>query len=72
MNVAGELSVDLETNKGMNERMHHTSDYDVQELVVRRGDEFSLTVNITGKSYDKDTDLIKLILSTGGRRVTCM
>ena len=49
----------------MNEVVHHTSEYEVDELVVRRGDPFTLTVNITGKTFDKNHDLIKLIFSTG-------
>ena len=49
----------------MNEVVHHTSEYEVDELVVRRGDPFSLTVTINGKKFDKNHDLIKLIFSTG-------
>ena len=53
----------------MNEVVHHTSEYEVDELVVRRGDPFTLTVNITGKTFDKNHDLIKLIFSTGAPEI---
>ena len=46
--VSGPLQiVSVNLLKGDNEPKHHTSDYELSELVIRRGTPFSLMLNLS-------------------------
>ena len=47
-----------------NKIAHHTSDYDMSELILRRGQPFDLTVAFN-RPYDESTDQVVLQFATG-------
>ncbi|ELT93168.1 hypothetical protein CAPTEDRAFT_156823 [Capitella teleta] len=49
-----------------NREGHHTSEYDLEELVIRRGQEFVVTLNFE-RVFDPETDSIVLQLTYGDR-----
>lgn len=55
-------SVDLLKEK--NRELHHTDQYEQEELVLRRGQEFQFTLKFD-RNVDKDTDLVFAKFSYG-------
>jgi len=49
-----------------NRKAHRTDDYELQELIVRRGQEFEVTVTFN-REYSPDDDVILLQFATGKR-----
>ena len=47
-----------------NKAAHHTSEYDMSELILRRGQPFDLTVSFN-RPYDESTDQVVLQFATG-------
>ncbi|KAL8179845.1 UNVERIFIED_CONTAM: lipase 2 [Gekko kuhli] len=48
-----------------NHRAHRTSEMGCQQLVVRRGQPFSLTLHFTGRSYEEGQDKLAFNVETG-------
>ena len=47
-----------------NQKAHHTDEYDVSELILRRGQDFLLTISLD-QPFDSKKDELKLQFVTG-------
>ena len=47
-----------------NRKAHHTDDYEIQQLIVRRGQEFDVTLTFN-RDYKPEDDVIVVQLATG-------
>ena len=56
------MAVDL--HKDENRAAHKTDDYEIQQLIVRRGQEFDVTVTFD-RDYNPDVDVIVVQFVTG-------
>ncbi|XP_025075960.1 protein-glutamine gamma-glutamyltransferase K-like [Pomacea canaliculata] len=56
----------INLNKKSNSDKHFTSDYEVEDLVVRRGKAFDITI-LFDREIDKETDIISLQFVVGSR-----
>lgn len=54
----------INLNKKSNSDKHFTSDYEVEDLVVRRGKAFDITI-LFDREIDKETDIISLQFVVG-------
>ena len=61
------MKLQVVLHKPTNQKAHHTDEYmhEIDELVVRRGQPFNLSVKVNGRKFNKDTDHLKMIFSTG-------
>ena len=59
-------SIDLQKEK--NRELHHTADFEQDELIIRRGQVFSLTITFDRNPNDEE-DLIALLITTGRRQL---
>ena len=57
-----EVTVDL--NMKANQKAHNTDEYDVPELILRRGQDFILTISLD-QPFDAKKDELKLQFVTG-------
>ena len=48
-----------------NRTEHHTEDYEHEELIVRRGQQFKITITFS-RPYNVNQDIIVLQFATGG------
>ncbi|KAI0217047.1 Protein-glutamine gamma-glutamyltransferase K [Lamellibrachia satsuma] len=64
VNLLKAVSVDFHIQE--NKRAHHTADYDMTELIVRRGQSFDITVAFN-RPYNELFDTVLLQFATGSR-----
>ena len=57
-----EVTVDL--NLKANQKTHHTDEYDVAELILRRGQDFVMTIRLD-QPFDAKRDILTLQFVTG-------
>ena len=55
----------LDFVKSENKAAHHTDRYGIKDLIVRRGQDFTLYVVFKSQKYDKDNVTIQFLLSKG-------
>ncbi len=55
---------ELDFQQKENRKAHHTEDYEAEELIVRRGQAFNVTVSFS-RNYNKEADTVVVQLTTG-------
>ena len=57
--------------KKRNRFLHHTKQYEITNLIVRRGQEFCITMKFN-KPFDESKDKFKLLFETGWLKCTSL